>query len=222
MEEESEPIVIDMGSGTLKAGFASDDAPKCIIPMIIGKPRDPGILVGMDQKDCYVGYEAKAKKNLLIIEEPIMGGIVQNIDHIKKIFDHLMNNELRVSPEEHKIMLTEPPNNPKKNREELVELMFTEFKCPKLYLGNQSVLSLFATGRTTGTVLDSGEGITHTVPIYEGYAIPHAIEEIPLSGRDLTMHLYEMLLKRESNLTGTTTGDLEIVKRIKEEKCIVA
>jgi len=215
MEEESEPIVIDLGSGTLKAGFASDDAPKCIIPMIIGKPKDPGVLVGMDQKDCYVGHEAKAKKNLLIIEEPVVGGMVMNIESIKKIFDHLMNNELRVSPEEHKILLTEPPNNSKKNREELIDLMFQEFRCPKLYIGNQAVLSLFATGRTTGTVLDAGEGITHTVPIYEGYAIPHAVCEIPLCGRDLTNYLYELLNKRDTTLIGSTTNDLEIVKDIK-------
>ena len=71
MEEESEPICIDLGSGTLKAGFASDDVPKCIIPMVIGTPKDPGVLVGMDLKDCYVGFEARAKKNLLIIEEPV-------------------------------------------------------------------------------------------------------------------------------------------------------
>jgi actin len=76
MEEDSEPIVIDIGSGTLKAGFASDDAPKCIMPMIIGKPKAPGVLVGMDQKDCYVGHEAKAKKNLLIIEEPVVAGVI--------------------------------------------------------------------------------------------------------------------------------------------------
>ena len=121
-----------------------------------------------------------------------------------------------MSPEEHKILLTEPPNNPKKNREELVELMFETFGVPKLYVGNQSVLSLFATGRTTGTVLDSGEGITHTVPIYEGYAIPHAICEINLSGRDLTKHLYELLVKKNSNILSDTTNDLEIVKTIKE------
>lgn len=123
MDEDSEPIIIDIGSGTLKAGFANDDAPKCVIPMIIGRPKAPGILVGMDQKDDYVGHEAKAKKNLLILEEPVQRGVIVNIDSINKIFEHLFNNELRVSPEEHKIIITESPKNPKKNREAIVDLM---------------------------------------------------------------------------------------------------
>jgi len=75
----------------------------------------------------------------------------------------------------------------------LYRYRFSEFKVPKLYIGNQAVLSLFATGRTTGTVLDSGEGITHTVPIYEGYAIPFATTEIPICGKDLTKYMHSML-----------------------------
>ena len=113
MDEENEPIIIDIGSGYLKAGFASDDAPKCMVPMIIGKPKAPGILVGMDQKDCYVGREARAKKNLLITEEPVQRGIIVNFESIEKIFEHLFNNELRVSPEEHPVLMTEAPLNPK-------------------------------------------------------------------------------------------------------------
>jgi len=124
------------------------------------------------------------------MEEPVQAGVIENLDAIKDIIKHLMDNELRANCEEHKVLITEPPKNPKKNREELVQLMFEEFKVPKLYLGNQAVMSLFATGRTTGTVLDSGEGITHTVPIYEGYAIPHAITEIPICGRDLTKYMH--------------------------------
>jgi actin-related protein len=77
---------------------------------------------------------------------------------------------------------------------------FETFRVPKLYLGNQAVLSLFATGRTTGTVLDSGEGVTHAVPIYEGYAIPHAIQTIDLSGKDLTRYLHTLLLQKHPTL----------------------
>ena len=76
MDEDTEPIVMDPGSGLLKAGFASDDQPKCLMPMVVGKPKSPGILVGMDQKDCYVGQEAVSKKSKLIMEEPVQAGVI--------------------------------------------------------------------------------------------------------------------------------------------------
>lgn len=93
-------------------------------------------------------------------------------------------------------MVTEPPNNPREIRESFCQLMFEDLKVQGLYLGNQAVLSLFATGKTTGTVLDAGEGVTHTVPIYEGYAIPHFITEIPICGNDLTQYLMNLLIER--------------------------
>ena len=83
-------------------------------------------------------------------------------------------------------------------------------------------MSLFATGRTTGTVLDAGDGVTHTVPIYEGYAIPHAIFEINLCGRDLTQFLYQLLNKKVPHLIGDTSNDLETVRMVKESMCMVA
>ena len=103
--------------------------------------------------------------------------------------------------------MTEPPNNPKINREKMVDMMFQTFEVQKLYLGNQSVLSLFATGRTTGTVLDCGEGITHATPIYEGYAIPYAIQTIPLAGKDLTDYLQTLLSLKHPNLISNSTSD---------------
>lgn len=145
---------------------------------------------------------------------------------LRQIIDsQIFEQELQVSPEDHKILITEPPNNPKKNREEMVDMMMNQidgFKVTKLYLGNQSVLSLFATGRTTGTVLDSGEGVTHAVPIYEGYAIPHAVQTINLSGRDLTNYLHSLLAEKSPQLISDGTSDLEEVKKIKERMCLVA
>ena len=81
---------------------------------------------------------------------------------------------------------------------------------------------MFATGRTTGTVLDAGEGVTHAVPIYEGYAIPHAIQTIDLSGADLTNFLQELLNKKYPTLIGSTSADFEEVVKIKEKMCCVA
>jgi actin len=221
MDEENEPLVIDNGSGFLKAGFGGDDAPKSIFPTIIGRPKAPGLLVGMDQKDDYVGMEALSKKSVLNLEEPVKYGVITNMDDMSKIWSHLMNNELRVSPEDHKVMVSEPPRNPKNNREELCKTMFEEFTVPKLYVAVQAVLSLFASGRTTGTVVDCGDAISHTVPIYEGYAIPHAIQKIYLAGRDLTDYLHTLLTGTGYSFTSSTNGK-DVVKSIKESVCYVA
>lgn len=177
-------------------------------------------MVGSGTKDEYVGDNAMARRGVLIIKYPLEHGIVTNWDDMEKIWHHAFFSELRVDPQEHPVLLTEAPLNPKANRERMTQIMFESFSIPAFYVAIQAVLSLYASGRTSGIVVDSGDGVTHTVPIYEGYSLPHAVLRIDLAGRDLTGWMAKLLQQRGYSFT--TSAELEIVRDIKQQLCYVS
>jgi len=139
---------------------------------------------------------------------------------MQKIWHHTFYNELRVDPSEHPVILTEAPLNPKANRERMTQIMFETFDVPGVLVVPAAVLSLFASARKTGCVLDSGDGVSHAVPVYEGHALPHAIVQLDVGGRDLTRHLQGLL--QERGLHFTTRMEMELLHDIRAKVCYVA
>ncbi|EFJ51985.1 actin-like protein [Volvox carteri f. nagariensis] len=213
-------IVCDNGSGVVKAGFSGEDAPRVMFASVTGRPRHFMAMVGMSAREVYVGDEAQAKRGVLSLSYPIEHGIVTNWDDMEAVWRHTFHNELRVDTTERPIMLTEAPRNPKNNREKTTEIMMETFQVPALYVAIQAVLSLYASGRTTGMVLDIGDGVSHAVPVYEGFSMPHAIRRLDVAGRDVTQHLSRMLT--ESGVKLINTAEMEIVRDIKERLAYVA
>ena len=215
----ADPVVIDNGSHTSKVGIAGEDAPRCTFPNILGRPKDC-MCVRPDMKDSNMGKEAHAVRGDLRLRYPIQYGIINDWDDMEEIWHHCYYNELKVEPKDHPCMLTESPRNPKSNREKMTTIFFETFNVPKLYVSLQAVLSLHASGRTTGIVLDSGDGVTHTVPVFEGCALRPTIGRIDLAGRDLTDYLIKILT--EGGVTAASSAIREIARDIKESRCWVA
>lgn len=213
------PIVLDTGSGLMKAGFADQDLPSVIFPTIIGVPKYEEIMNGSSEKDLYVGHQAQHMRGVLALRHPIKNGIIRNWDDMEKIWQYTFDH-LRVEPDEHPVMLTEAPMNPLENRQRAVEIMFECFRVPFSYVAMQAVLALYAAGRTTGVVFDSGDGVSHSVPVYDGYTLPHAVQRFPLAGADVTAHLRKLL--QEQGVCMRTSAELEIVREMKERCCCVA
>jgi len=216
------PLVIDNGTGLSKNGYAGEDQPRTVFPTLIGYPKYQSIMSDVDHyvREYYVGEEAMNLRGVLKLMYPIEHGIVTDWDAMEKIWHYTFHNDLRVNPSEHPVLLTEAPLNPERNREKMAEILFETFNCPAMYVSMQAVLSLYASGRTTGLVIDAGDGVIHIVPIYEGFAISHAISRIDIAGRDITEYLRRLLRQRGHALT--SSAEREIVRDIKERLCYVA
>ncbi|MCG3218584.1 MAG: actin family protein, partial [Candidatus Heimdallarchaeota archaeon] len=216
------PLVIDNGTGLSKNGFAGEDQPRSIFPTLVGVPKYQSIMTDVDHyvREYYIGDEAINLRGVLKLNYPIEHGQINDWEAMERIWHFTFFNDLRVNPSEHPVLLTEPPLNAHTNREKMAELMFETFNVPAMYISMQAVLSLYASGRTTGIVVDSGDGVTHIVPVYEGFAISHAISRTDIGGRDITKYLRRLLRQRGYSLT--SSAEQEIVKDIKERLCYVA
>uniref|UniRef100_A0A671FLK1 Actin related protein 1A n=1 Tax=Rhinolophus ferrumequinum TaxID=59479 RepID=A0A671FLK1_RHIFE len=217
----NQPVVIDNGSGVIKAGFAGDQIPKYCFPNYVGRPKHVRVMAGALEGDIFIGPKAEEHRGLLSIRYPMEHGIVKDWNDMERIWQYVYSkDQLQTFSEEHPVLLTEAPLNPRKNRERAAEVFFETFNVPALFISMQAVLSLYATGRTTGVVLDSGDGVTHAVPIYEGFAMPHSIMRIDIAGRDVSRFL--RLYLRKEGYDFHSSSEFEIVKAIKERACYLS
>jgi len=226
-DEEKPAIIMDNGTGMMKCGLSGTDAPTVTFASCVGYPKNKAMMTG-GNKEYYVGEEAQQKRGILVLKFPLEHGVITNWEDMEKIWAHTFDNELRVvvggETEEDEdvagVLLTEAPMNPRENRERMTQIMFETFNARRFYVAIQAVLSLYASGRTTGVVVDCGDGVSHTVPIYEGYSMPHAIQRINLAGRDLTDYICKILTESKINLH--TSAERMSAMKIKEELCYVS
>uniref|UniRef100_A0A6B2L7C3 Actin n=1 Tax=Arcella intermedia TaxID=1963864 RepID=A0A6B2L7C3_9EUKA len=211
---------MDCGSGMCRLGYAGDDAPRTVFSSVVGKWAKPPRMVGYGHKrNAYIGDEAQAKRGVLRLNYPIEHGIVTNWDDMELVWQHAFK-ELRVPPEEHPVLLTEVPLNPTANREKMMQILFETFSVPASYVALEGILSIYASGRNTGIVLQIGEGCCTTLTITEGYTFERCTQRMDLGGRDLSEFMGRLLGERGYALT--TSAEREIAREIKEKECYVA
>ncbi|KAJ6254333.1 von willebrand factor a domain-containing protein 5a [Anaeramoeba flamelloides] len=179
-----------------------------------------GIMVGMGQKDSYIGDEAQSKRGILTLHYPIEQGIVTNWDNMEKILHHTFYNELRVAPEEHPVIITESPLNPKANKERMTQIMFETFNVPALFLVDENISIICSHGMKSGIVVHFGSSIIQVTAVYRFEVLKQTSLKMNFGGDRLTKYLGELLLERGYSLT--TKAEREIVGDIKEKLCYVA
>lgn len=214
-------IVCDNGTGFVKCGFAGANFPTAIFPSMVGRPilRYEEKIENVEIKDIMVGDEASKLRTMLEVTYPLDNGIVRNWEDAQHVWDYAFKEKMKINPKDSKILLTEPPMNPKENREKMVQTMFETYGFQGVYIAIQAVLTLYAQGLLTGVVVDSGDGVTHIVPVYEGFSLPHLTRRLNVAGRNITRYLIKLLLLR--GYAFNRTADFETVRQIKEKFCYV-
>ena len=212
-------IIIDNGTSYVKAGINGEEHPRSFIPSCVGYQKNRLYMEGKYKRNYFVGSDAKARRGNLNLDYPIQNGVVNNWDDVEYLWGHILTNELTVDPEEHNIILTDSSMSPKESKERMAQIIFGTFNAHGLYIVNKAVLPLYYTGKYTGMVIDSGDGDTQIVPIFDGFPLPHAISRLKLSGEDLTNYMMNQL--NDANCSSISDRK-ELFKTIKEKACYVA
>ncbi|CAI5756176.1 unnamed protein product [Candida verbasci] len=222
----SNPIVLDQGTGFAKIGRAGTNFPDYTFPSIVGRPilraEERNILIPDDIKikDIMCGEEASKVRSILQINYPMENGIIKDWQDMEHLWDYAFFEKMKINTTDQKVLLTEPPMNPLKNRELMCQIMFEKYNFGGVYVAIQAVLALYAQGLSSGVVVDSGDGVTHIVPVYESVVLNYLTKRLDIAGRDVTRNLINLLFRR--GYAFNRTADFETVRQIKEKLCYVS
>jgi len=223
MPKAHDVLVCDNGTGYVKVGWAGTNFPESVFPSMVGRPQlraEMEALESTELKDVMCGDEADAVRFALDINYPVENGIVKNWENMVHLWNYTFYDKLHINPKDHKIMLTEAPLNPKENRKKTIQNMFEKYGFAGAHMSIQAMLVLYAQGLLTGVVVDSGDGVTHVVPVFEGFVPQHLIRRLDVAGRHITNYLIKLLLLRGYSFN--RTADFATVQQIKEKLCYVA
>ncbi|CAL8078965.1 unnamed protein product [Orchesella dallaii] len=222
---DSGALVIDNGTGNCVAGFAGYDGPSTAVPSIVGHQKYEYFREFWG-RDSFVGNDAQSKRGILNLHYPVKHGIVTNWNEMEQVWHHTFYNELRVNPDEHPILLTEAPLNPKNNRKMMTEIMFEKFSIPDLYVIHTAALPMLVhscnTGSTNAVIVDSGDGVTYACPMFEGFALTQGVTRVDFGGRDISDYLNQMLREERGYQFCTPQTQREITRDMKEKLCYVS
>jgi actin len=214
MTDYSVHIVIDNGESTIKAGFNGENAPRVAIPTVIGNSKNNSINIIDDKEKFYIGNDALLNSPCLNLDYPIKNSKL-NSAQMEKIWSHVFYNELKVKPENHNVFITESLFNSNKERQEMAEVMFEKFSIFNIHIEPQPVMTLYSTTKTSGLIVESGEGMTQIVPIFEGYLVKNGIRANNLAGNMVTKHFLKSIDNRLKPFN--LSNPMLIAKKIKEK-----
>jgi len=217
-----QPVVIDLGTGFLKVGLSNSTTPDFLLPNTVGRPilRSDESFSKQKIKDIMICDETTPVRQYLDLTLPVEHGVVTNWDDETLVLDYIFKNKLQIENKDHPILITEAPMNPIDNRKKMCEVFFETLGFPALQVSPQALLVLYAQGLVTGVVVDSGDGVTHIMPIAETCLLPHCVGRMNIAGRDITEHMVKLLTLR--GYPFHKTSDFDVVREIKEKLCFIS
>ncbi|KAM5299703.1 actin-like protein 7A [Ctenodactylus gundi] len=217
--EVTKAVVVDLGTGYCKCGFAGLPRPTHQIMTTVGKPYMETAKTGANRKETFVGQELLNPEVRLRLVNPLQHGIIVDWDTVQDIWEYLFRKEMKIAPEEHAVLVSDPPLSPHTNREKYAEMLFETFSTPAMHIAYQSRLSMYSYGKTSSLVVEVGHGVSYVVPIFEGYPLPSITGRLDYAGSDLTTYLMNLLNNSGQHFT---ENQMSIVEDIKKKCCFVA